>query len=197
MPERIPPGQFVTAKFPVLQHGEIPQISKEAWSLTTSGFVEKPIKLDWKAFLALPQAVVQADMHCVTKWSRLDNKWEGVLFKTICELTKPLPNARHALLHSYDGYSTNVSLEALADEDVILAYKHDGQPLTPEHGSPVRLVVPKRYGWKSAKWLKEIEFISEDKRGFWEERGYHNNGDPWKNERFRWQEECADESGTE
>lgn len=190
MKERVPPGQVVTNKFPVLQYGEIPNISLENWAFKTSGDVEKELTVAWNQFLELPKAEITADMHCVTKWSKLDNKWEGVRFKTIYDLTKPKTSAKYILAHSFDGYSANIPLNIALNNDVILAYKHDGQLLTAEHGKPVRLVVPKRYGWKSAKWITEIEFLNKDKRGYWEENGYHNNGDPWKNERFKWQEEC-------
>jgi len=186
VPERAdaPPGQFVTSKFPVLTYGATPKIEKKDWRLRLFGLVEKEVELDWEQFMALPQSIVTADFHCVTQWSRLDNVWEGVLFRDVARLVKVKPQARYVMAHCYGGYTTNMPLQVILEENVMLAHRHDGQELPREHGGPVRLVVPSRYGWKSAKWINGIEFMAEDRPGFWEQRGYHMNGDPWKEERF-------------
>jgi DMSO/TMAO reductase YedYZ molybdopterin-dependent catalytic subunit len=181
---RVPPGQFVTKKFPVLTYGSTPKIDLSTWRLRLWGLVEKEVTLNWEQFTKLPWTKLTADFHCVTQWSRLDNLWEGVLFHDVAAMAKPMSNAKTVTAHCYGGYTTNVPLEVLMDEDVLLAHKLDGEPLIPEHGWPVRLVVPKRYAWKSAKWLNGLEFIDVDKPGFWEVRGYNNEGDPWKEERF-------------
>ena len=146
--------------------------------------MEEEIRLDWEQFNALPQVTLDAEFHCVTQWSKLQNTWEGILFNDIMKLVKPKPEAKYVMAHCYGGYTTNVALDVLEDDDVLFAHSHDGAPLTPEHGGPMRLVVPKRYGWKSAKWVNGIEFMAEDAPGFWEVRGYHMEGDPWKEERF-------------
>ena len=146
--------------------------------------MEEEITLDWEEFNALPQVTLDAEFHCVTQWSKLQNTWEGILFNDLMKLVKPKPEARYVMAHCYGGYTTNVALDVLEDDDVLFAHSHDGARLTPEHGGPMRLVVPKRYGWKSAKWVNGIEFMAEDEPGFWEVRGYHMEGDPWKEERF-------------
>ena len=180
----VPPGQFVTEKFPVLTFGAVPEIDLETWRFEVLGLVEKELRLNWDEFVGLGQETVHAEFHCVTQWSRLENTWEGVPFSNVMELAKPEPDARFAMVHCYGGYSTNLPLDLLMGGDVIFAYKHDGKDITPEHGWPLRLVVPKRYGWKSAKWVSGVEFMAEDAPGFWETRGYHMSGDPWKEERF-------------
>ncbi len=180
----VPPGQFVTEKFPVLTFGGTPRIDTASWQLKVFGLVDREVTLDWEGLKGLEMRVVEAPFHCVTQWSRLQNTWEGVPFSALMELAKPEPEALYVMAHCYGGYSTNVPLNVLMDEDVILAYRHDGQPLAPEHGGPVRLVVPKRYGWKSAKWINGVELMDADSPGFWEARGYHMNGDPVKEERF-------------
>ena len=182
--ERVPPGQFVSRKFPVLTYGSNPQVALDSWRLRVFGLVEEELELNWEQFKALPWSTVGADFHCVTQWSSLDNVWEGVLFSELVQLAKPKPDARYIMAHCYGGYTTNLPLEAIMESDGILAHKLDGQQLSPDHGWPLRLVVPNRYGWKSAKWLNGIEFMDEDKPGFWELRGYNNNADPWKEERF-------------
>lgn len=179
-----PPGQFVTEKFPVLTFGPTPRIDLSTWEFRVFGLVEEEISLDWEQFNALPQVTLDAEFHCVTQWSKLQNTWEGILFNDIMKLVKPKPEAKYVMAHCYGGYTTNVALDVLEDDDVLFAHSHDGAPLTPEHGGPMRLVVPKRYGWKSAKWVNGIEFMAEDAPGFWEVRGYHMEGDPWKEERF-------------
>jgi DMSO/TMAO reductase YedYZ molybdopterin-dependent catalytic subunit len=182
--ERIPPGQFLTERWPVLHHGAIPSFNPATWDLRVFGLVEHELRFTWDEFLALPRVVVNADMHCVTRWSKLDNTWEGVSARSIIEAAGVKPEARFVLFHSDGGYTANIPFEVFADDDVLLALKHNDEELTPEHGYPVRAVVPKRYAWKSAKWLRGIEFMAEDKLGFWEQYGYHNNADHWKEERF-------------
>ena len=182
--ERVPPGQFVSKKFPILTYGSTPHIDLDNWRLRIFGLVEKDLALDWERFKALPWNTVGADFHCVTQWSSLDNVWEGVLFRELVNLVEPKPEAKFIMAHCYGGYTTNLQLEAVLEQDGILAHKRDGEELPLDHGWPVRLVVPNRYGWKSAKWLNGIEFMARDRPGFWEERGYNNNADPWKEERF-------------
>ena len=180
----VPPGQFVTGKLPVLTIGPTPKIDIKKWRLRVFGLVEKEIELDWEQFSQLPQSAVEVPFHCVTQWSKLENTWEGLLFTDLANMVNPKPEARFVMAHCYGDYTTNVPLDVLMDGASMLAHKHDGKPLSADHGGPLRLVVPQRYGWKSAKWLRAIEFMAEDKPGFWEVRGYHNNGDFWKEERF-------------
>ena len=181
---RVPPGQFLTKKFPVLTAGSTPKIDLATWKLKVFGHVQEDIELDWQRFKELPWTTIEADFHCVTQWSALDNVWGGVLFSDILDLVRPKPDARHVMAHCYGGYTTNVPLEVLVQGRGILAHSHDSKELEKAHGWPVRLVVPERYGWKSAKWLNGIEFMVDDSPGFWERRGYNNNADPWKEERF-------------
>ena len=181
---RVPRGQHQVTNFPVLDLGTHPSISKQAWRLQVYGLVGNPLELDWQAFQALPQTKLSTDFHCVTRWTQLDMNWQGVLARDLIALAQPLENARFVTLHSYDDYTTNLPLEVLLDEDVVIAHSVLGKPLTQEHGGPVRMVVPKRYAWKSAKWLKAIELHDKDHPGFWEMRGYHNEADPWKEERY-------------
>jgi DMSO/TMAO reductase YedYZ molybdopterin-dependent catalytic subunit len=184
--ERLPPNQARTKKWPVLDAQGPPRIDLDTWTLGISGLVKSELSFDWKEFRALPRVRVFADMHCVTRWSRLGNVWEGVATREILRRAEALPEARFVVVHGYDhGFTTNVPLEALASDDVLLADTHDGQPISLEHGGPLRLVVPRLYAWKSAKWVKRIELVSEDEPGFWERAGYHDVGDPWKEERFR------------
>ena len=180
----VPPGQFVTDKFPVLTFGSTPHIDVDTWQFKVFGLVEREITLDWQQFNDLPKIVLDAEFHCVTQWSRLQNTWEGVAFAEVMKLAGVSPEAKFVMTHCYGGYSSNLPLEVAADDDVLFAYKHDGEPLTPQHGAPLRLVVPKRYGWKSAKWVNGVEFMAQNEPGFWEMRGYHMEGDPWKEERF-------------
>jgi DMSO/TMAO reductase YedYZ molybdopterin-dependent catalytic subunit len=182
--ERIPAGQKQVSDFPVLDLGVRPAVDHHSWTLMLYGLVRNPVNLDWNALQALPQVRNVADMHCVTRWSQLDMDWEGVLAADLVALAEPLPEAQFVTLHGYDDYTTNLPVMALLDEDVLVAHSVFGAPLADEHGGPVRLVVPKRYAWKSAKWLKAIEFHAHDRPGFWEVRGYHNDADPWKEERF-------------
>ena len=184
--ERLPPNQARTKKWPVLDAQGPPRIDLDTWTLGISGLVKSELSFDRKEFRALPRVQVFADMHCVTRWSRLGNVWEGVATREILRRAEALPEARFVVVHGYDhGFTTNVPLEALASDDVLLADTHDGQPISLEHGGPLRLVVPRLYAWKSAKWVKRIELVSEDEPGFWERAGYHDVGDPWKEERFR------------
>jgi len=181
---RVPPNQIVTQKFPVLTYGKTPRVGLAEWRLRLFGEVEEPITLRWEEFRQLPTVQVRADFHCVTQWSRLDNLWEGVRAREVVARVRLKPTARFVMVHCYGGYTTNLPLEVLLEEDVLFAFRLDGKDLTPEHGWPVRLVVPSRYGWKSAKWVNGLEFLAENRPGFWEARGYHMNGDPWKEERF-------------
>ncbi|MBS3960735.1 MAG: sulfite oxidase-like oxidoreductase [Sandarakinorhabdus sp.] len=181
---RLPPGQRLVNNWPVLDLGVQPHVETTGWRLDVDGLVENPISLDWAAFMALPQIEDVSDIHCVTQWSRYDNRWQGVATAVLIDLVKPTPDAAHVILHSHDGYFTNVELGHFAEEDCLIAHSHDGAPLTREHGGPARLVIPRYYFWKSAKWIKRIEFLAVDKPGFWEVRGYHNIGDPWLEERY-------------
>jgi DMSO/TMAO reductase YedYZ molybdopterin-dependent catalytic subunit len=180
-----PPGQYVTGKFPVLTFGPTPAIDIARWRFRVFGLVEREVTLDWTQFTGMERTTVDAGFHCVTQWSRLENTWEGVAFSDVMKLVAPRPEAGFVMVHCYGGYTTNVALDALLDTDVLFACRHDGAPLEAAHGGPMRLVVPKRYGWKSAKWVNGIELMGGDEPGFWEVRGYHMEGDPWKEQRFR------------
>jgi len=181
---RLPPGQRLTKNWPIFIEGRIPKIELATWRLTLEGLVEEEVEFTWERFMALPQTSVTSDVHCVTRWSRFENRWEGVALSELLKHVRPKPEARHVMVHSYGGYSTNVALADLLSDDVLLAHSHDGKPLTPEHGWPLRLVVPKLYFWKSAKWVRSLVFMGRDRPGFWEARGYHLRGDPWKEERY-------------
>jgi DMSO/TMAO reductase YedYZ molybdopterin-dependent catalytic subunit len=181
---RLPPGQVLTDKWPVLHFGGVPRVDLATWDLRIDGLVAHPLRFTWDEFLALPRVSVRSDIHCVTRWSRYDNTWEGVAMATLLARAEPRPEARFAIVHAEPDFTTNLPLDALRDPDVLLADRHDGEPLTPEHGWPLRLVVPRRYFWKSAKWVRRIELLSQDHAGFWEQNGYHNDADPWREERF-------------
>jgi DMSO/TMAO reductase YedYZ molybdopterin-dependent catalytic subunit len=183
---RIPPGQSQTHKWPVLDAAGPPSIDLAHWRLELTGLVQRPVSWSWDEFMALPRVKVFSDFHCVTRWSRLDNLWDGVSTRTLLEHAGTLQQqARFVIAHGYDhGWTTNVPLDLFLSEDALIATHHDGQPLTLEHGGPARLVIPRLYAWKSAKWLAALEFLAEDRAGFWERNGYHMNGDPWKEERF-------------
>jgi len=186
---RLPPGQAATIKWPVLHTGDVPKFDPATWEFKVGGLVEAPLELSWKEFLALPQATVTSDFHCVTKWSTFDNRWEGVPFREILKRVRPKPEATHVMALGHVGparygYSTNVPLADLDREDVLLVLRHNGEPLDPEHGGPLRLLVPHLYAWKSAKWLRGLIFMEEDKAGYWERLGYHMRGDPFREERF-------------
>ncbi|MDA1191832.1 MAG: sulfite oxidase-like oxidoreductase [Candidatus Poribacteria bacterium] len=182
--QRTPPGQYLTEKFPVLSYGETPRVDLAMWDFRVWGEVEEVVRWTYDDLLALPSVKITADFHCVTTWSRLDNVWEGVSIHEILKRIRLKPTAAFAMFHCDGDYTTNVSMNVLTDEDVLLAYRHDGEPLTPDHGYPLRSVVPKRYAWKSARWLRGIEFMPKDRPGFWERNGYHMDGDPFKEERY-------------
>jgi DMSO/TMAO reductase YedYZ molybdopterin-dependent catalytic subunit len=181
---RLPPGQSITLKFPVLHYGPVPPFNKDTWTLRAFGLVDEEKVWTWNEFMQLPTTKVKTDIHCVTRWSKLDTEWEGVLFRDFVELVGVKPEARFVIAHCEYGFTANTPLEAMLDDDVLLAYKYDGKPLEPDHGFPLRTFVPKRYFWKSAKWLRGIEFTDVDRPGFWEQAGYHNDADPWKEQRF-------------
>ena len=182
--DRIPPGQYRTEKFPVLHYGSIPKTDLKTWDFKVYGLVDSPFTLTWDQFKALPRKTVGTDIHCVTRWTKLDTTWEGVPIQHVLELAQLRPTVSHVVAHSEQGYTANLPIEALEDPDVMIGIEADGAPLTPEHGYPARLVVPSRYFWKSAKWLRGLEFSDVDKPGFWEGYGYHNDGDPWREERY-------------
>ncbi len=183
MGDRVPPGQFLSNKFPVLTYGSTPKVDLDTWKFRVFGLVEQEVELTWDQFTKLTWTTVTADFHCVTQWSSLDNTWEGVAFPALIGPAQPKPEARFVMAHCFGGYTTNLPLE-LAMEEGLLVHKQDGEPLGEGHGWPLRLIIPSRYGWKSAKWLNGIELIAEDAPVFWEQRGYNNNADPWKEERF-------------
>jgi DMSO/TMAO reductase YedYZ molybdopterin-dependent catalytic subunit len=182
--DRIPPGQYKTDKFPVLHYGSVPHTGLATWDFRVFGEVEAPFTLTWDQFKALPRKSVHTDIHCVTRWSKLDTTWEGVPIQEVMRLAQLRPAARFVVAHSDQGYTANLPLDVLDDDDVLLADTFDGAPLEPEHGWPLRLIVPKRYFWKSAKWIRGLEFLDHDQLGFWERYGYNNDADPWKEERY-------------
>ncbi|MDQ4099767.1 MAG: sulfite oxidase-like oxidoreductase [Chloroflexota bacterium] len=180
---RLPPGQIAAKRWPVLHQGEVPPFDPTTWDLRVFGRVARPLRLSWEEFGALPQTEMTGDLHCVTRWSKLDNSWRGVALNVLLEQASPTEEAAHLLFHCDGGYTANLALEA-TDELILLATHHDGAPLTPEHGYPLRVLAPERYAWKSAKWLRGIEVLTEDRPGFWERYGYHNEADAWREERF-------------
>jgi len=182
--ERLPPGQRLVQNWPVLDLGQQPEVSAQRFRLDIDGAVARPLSLSLPAFMALPQQDFRSDIHCVTQWSRYDNTWRGVAASVLLEMVEPLEAARHVVLHGVDGYATNVRLDQFAAGDVLLAHSWEGEPLTAEHGGPVRVVIPRLYFWKSAKWIRRVELTTADKPGFWERNGYHNNADPWAEERY-------------
>jgi DMSO/TMAO reductase YedYZ molybdopterin-dependent catalytic subunit len=182
--DRLPPGQHLTAGFPVLDLGSRPEIALDEWRLEVGGFVEFPRTFTWEQFNALPQFDDVSDFHCVTTWSKFDCRWGGVAFFTLAEFVKPKPEVKHVLFTSYDGYTTNVRLEDCMDDDVLIATRFDGRPVPREHGGPARVIIPKLYAWKGAKFVKSIEFAAGDRPGYWEVRGYSNTADPWREDRF-------------
>jgi DMSO/TMAO reductase YedYZ molybdopterin-dependent catalytic subunit len=183
-PARIPPGQYYTDKWPVLHAGSIPSIDIATWDLNVFGLVRNPVRLSFDELRELGERDQTSDIHCVTRWTRLDMSWKGVPLRAILDLVEPLDSARYVIAHAEQGYTANLPIEALQDPDVMIGLEADGAPLTPEHGYPARQVVPKRYFWKSAKWLRGLEFSDVDKPGFWEGYGYHNEADPWREERY-------------
>lgn len=187
-PQRVPPGQSRTKKWPVLDAGGTPAVDLSTWKLSLTGLVAHPAEWDWKAFNELPRVKVFSDFHCVTRWSRLGNLWEGVSTRELlARAGGPKPEARFVLVRGYDnGWTTNLPLTEFLAEDALIAILHDGEPLSSDHGGPARLIVPRLYAWKSAKWVAGIELLDADRAGFWERNGYHMNGDPWKEERYGW-----------
>ena len=183
--DRLPPGQHITKGFPVLDLGVKPKFDRATWRFKVEGEVEEPLDLSWHEFQALPHAKKISDFHCVTTWSKYDVDWDGVKFVDIAALALPTAAARYVIAHGFDDYTTNIPLADCLDDDVILADRLDGQPLPLQHGGPMRLVVPALYAWKSAKFLHKLVFVAADEPGFWEERGYHDRGDPWQEQRYR------------
>lgn len=182
-PSRVPPGQYLTEKFPVLTVGRNPKFDLDDWDLRVDGEVATPLSLTWEQLQALPQAEVTVDIHCVTRWSKLDTEWRGVRVRDLLEHAVPTASGTHLMAHCDGGYTTNLPLEAIMADEVLVAHTYAGRPLEADHGAPLRLLVPKRYFWKSAKFLRRLEVISGDRMGFWELNGYHNDADPWREQR--------------
>ncbi|MFX0100934.1 MAG: sulfite oxidase-like oxidoreductase [Candidatus Hodarchaeota archaeon] len=183
--DRLPPGQHLTKRFPILQKGGVKHLDREKYKLTIDGLVENPVEFTLDEIKELPKYEEVVDIHCVTTWSKFDTKWGGVQFKEIIALVRPKPNAKFVIMHGADdGFTTSLPLKAMADDDVLVAYEYDGKPINDAHGGPVRTIVPKRYFYKSAKWLVRLEFVEEDQPGYWERGGYSNSADPWKEERY-------------
>ena len=186
---RIPPGQELTTKWPVLHYGSVPQVDLATWDFRIAGLVEQPVRFTWDEFMALPRTHRHNDIHCVTRWSKLDNEWEGVAVLELMKRVSLRPEARAVLVHagyprSGSGYTANLLLDDFLREENLFAHSHNGRPLAPEHGYPLRLVVPHLYFWKSVKWVRGLEFLAQDRPGFWERNGYHMRGDPWNEERY-------------
>jgi DMSO/TMAO reductase YedYZ molybdopterin-dependent catalytic subunit len=183
-PSRIPPGQTIADKFPVLTYGDVPKVETSDWKLDVWGLIEEPVSFTWNEFMKLPQTSLKADFHCVTAWSRFDDMWEGVLFKDFAGSLKIKPPAKFVMQHAYGGYTTNLPLTVMLEEDVMFAHTLNGEPLPRDHGGPMRVITARRYAWKGAKWIRGVEFMSENRPGFWERNGYSNSADPWKEERY-------------
>ena len=183
-PARLPPGQYLTQKWPVLHTGSVPHVDLATWDFTVEGEVEHPLRLTFDELKALPQIDVTTDIHCVTRWSRFDTSFHGVHWRELAKLAKPKPLARFVVAHAEQGYTSNLPIEAIEADEAMVAWDADGEPLAPDHGWPLRLVVPSRYFWKSAKWLRGLELRATDEPGFWERYGYHNDADPWREERY-------------
>jgi DMSO/TMAO reductase YedYZ molybdopterin-dependent catalytic subunit len=181
---RLPPGQSLTLKWPVLHYGSVPSFDPKTWDFRVYGSVQSPLTLTWDEFNALPKVQRTSDFHCVTRWSRFDNRWEGVAFREVLKRVRPTKEGAYVLVHAEQGYTANVPLADLHRDEVLLATHHDGQPLEPDHGYPLRLIVPHLYSWKSVKWVRGLEFLDHDVPGFWEQNGYNMYGDPWKEQRF-------------
>jgi DMSO/TMAO reductase YedYZ molybdopterin-dependent catalytic subunit len=186
---RLPPGQTLITNFPVLSYGPTPRFNPAKWDFRLHGLVENQLRLSWDEFRKLPIHSQISDFHCVTSWSRYDNHWEGVKVSELMKLVTLKTGVHYVFVHCDGGYTTNLPIGEFLDDDVMLAFRHNGKDLEPDHGWPLRLVVPKLYGWKSAKWVRTIEFCAKERRGFWEVRGYHNHGDPWTEERYSFQED--------
>jgi DMSO/TMAO reductase YedYZ molybdopterin-dependent catalytic subunit len=181
---RLPPGQSLTLKWPVLHEGPVPGVDLGTWDFLIDGLVKTPVQLTWEKFNKLPKTEIRCDIHCVTRWSRFDNRFEGMLFTDVMKLVEPKPEAHFAVVRGENGYTTNLLVSDLMMPTTIFAMKHDGEPLAPEHGYPLRLVVPQLYFWKSVKWVRGFTLMAQDEPGFWEQNGYHMRGDPWKDQRF-------------
>jgi DMSO/TMAO reductase YedYZ molybdopterin-dependent catalytic subunit len=182
--QRLPPGQRLVKDWPVLDLGTQPDITPARFRLDIDGMVEAPLSLTLSEFMALPQTESVSDMHCVTQWSRYDNRWQGVSAKAVLEAVRPKAEAAHVIFHAHDGYTTNIRLDQFDQPDVFLVHSWEGRPIDRRHGGPVRMLIPRLYLWKSAKWVRRIQFTGADRPGFWEVRGYHNNADPWQEERY-------------
>jgi DMSO/TMAO reductase YedYZ molybdopterin-dependent catalytic subunit len=185
--DRLPPGQYLTDKWPVLHYGSVPKVDLATWTFLINGLVETPVTLTYEELKKLPRKTARSDVHCVTRWTMLDSTWEGVPISELMKLVKPKPEATHVMLKAEHGFTANLSLDDFLKEDNMLVDTRNGEPISPEHGWPLRMFVPHLYFWKSAKWLRGIEFIAGDKPGFWEQYGYHMRGDPWQEERYGWQ----------
>lgn len=185
--DRLPPGQYLTEKWPVLHYGGVPKVDLGTWTFDVTGLVEAPLSLTYDEFKKLPRKTVKADVHCVTRWSLLDSTWEGVPVSEIMSRIKLQPSATHVMVQAEHGYTTNLPLDDFQRDENMLVDVRNGEPIAPEHGWPLRLFVPHLYFWKSAKWLRGFEFMSSDRPGFWEQFGYHMHGDPWNEERYGWQ----------
>jgi DMSO/TMAO reductase YedYZ molybdopterin-dependent catalytic subunit len=185
--ERLPPGQYVTEKWPVLHYGSVPKVDLATWSFRIFGLVEQPVRLGYDEFMALPKQTVRRDVHCVTRWSMFDSEWEGVPFLEVMKPVKLLPEAKFVIVHGENNYTTNLPLDDVLRDDVMFVYRRNGENISAEHGWPLRLFVPHLYFWKSAKWVRGLEFVAADRPGFWEGYGYHMRGDPWQEERYDWQ----------
>jgi DMSO/TMAO reductase YedYZ molybdopterin-dependent catalytic subunit len=183
-PARLPPGQYLTEKWPVLHAGTVPKTDLATWDFRVFGEVEEPVTLTWEQLQALPSREVTVDIHCVTRWSRFDTSFRGVHWSEVAKLVRPNSSARFAVAHAEQGFTANLPLAALEDDEALIAYEADGEPLTAEHGRPLRLMVPSRYFWKSAKWLRGLELRPSDEPGFWERYGYHNDADYWQEQRY-------------
>ena len=180
----LPPGQSLTVKWPILHYGSVPKFDATTWDFRIYGLLEQPVRFTWDEFNLLPKTRRTSDFHCVTRWSRFDNQWDGVSFREVLRHVKLKPAAAYVLVHAEQGFTANVPLADLDREEVLFATHHDGSPLSPEHGYPLRLIVPHLYAWKSVKWVRGLEFLDHDAPGFWEQNGYHMYGDPWREQRF-------------
>jgi DMSO/TMAO reductase YedYZ molybdopterin-dependent catalytic subunit len=185
--DRLPPGQYLTEKWPVLHYGGVPKVDPKTWDFRIDGLVDEPVRLTYDDVKALPRRTEKVDVHCVTRWSLLDSTWEGVPISEVMKLVNLKPEATHVMVKAEHGFSANLSLDDFLREQNMLVDTRNGEPIPPEHGWPMRLFVPHLYFWKSAKWVRGLEFMAGDKPGFWEQYGYHMRGDPWQEERYGWQ----------
>src|ERR671938_2115680 len=185
--DRLPPGQYLTEKWPVLHYGNVPQVDLATWDFRITGLIEQPLRLTYRELQQLPRKTVRADVHCVTRWSMLDSTWEGVPVAEVMKLVELAPGATHVMAHAEQGFTANLSLDDFLRDENLLVDTRNGEPISPEHGWPLRLFVPHLYFWKSAKWVRGLEFMAGDRPGFWEQYGYHMHGDPWHEERYGWQ----------